>query len=56
MFNKSQGSSSALVDGFEAAGVVPEEGTVRRQRRRVKRMPASSNEDWSTFEKMKFFR
>lgn len=52
-FCKTERGPTALVDCFEAAGIISEKGTIRRKDRRVKRAPAGPDEDRRAFEELK---
>ncbi|MGY8665380.1 hypothetical protein Q3C01_23855 [Bradyrhizobium sp. UFLA05-109] len=50
-----KGLAAALVHGFETAGIVSQEGSSRREDRRVEGTPAGTNEHWGVFEKVELF-
>ena len=53
LLHKPKRGSTAFVDGFEAARVIPKEGALGRKKRRVKGPAAGPHEDRCIFEKMK---
>lgn len=56
VLDERQGYAAALVNGFKTAGIVSQEGSTRREDRRVEGTPAATNEYRSCFEKVKLVR
>ena len=56
VLDERQGYAAALVNGFKTAGIVSQEGSSRREDRRVEGTPTATNEHRRAFEKVKLFR
>lgn len=55
VLDERQGLAAALVHRFETAGIVSQEGSSRREKSRIERTSAGTNEHWRIFEKVKLF-
>src|SRR3569623_519254 len=56
VLDERQGHAAALVHGFKTAGVVSQEGSSRREDRRVEGTATATNEHRRALEKVKLFR
>jgi hypothetical protein len=56
LLDERHGHTATLVNGFEAAGIISQEGSFRREDRRVEGTPAATNEQRRALEKVKLFR